>query len=87
MANFWVRNTIILSVLVKKFFFTCSKIKLFTIFMIFLTTKNGRTTKFFSHSSFEAVVGSGIGKDKNSVSGILDKQPTWIRNTGASCRI
>ncbi len=31
MTNFWVKSTIILSVLAKKNFFTCSKIKLFTI--------------------------------------------------------
>jgi hypothetical protein len=31
MTNIWVKNTIILSVLAKEIFFTCSKMKLFTI--------------------------------------------------------
>jgi hypothetical protein len=31
MTNFWVKSTIILPVLDKIIFFTCSKIKLFTI--------------------------------------------------------
>jgi hypothetical protein len=60
--------TIILSVLVKKNFFTCPKNKIIYNFMIFVATKKGRT-KFLSPSSFVAV-GSGIrnpgsGMDKN----------------------
>ncbi len=36
MTNFWVKITIILSVLAKTFFYTCY------IFMIFVALKNGR---------------------------------------------
>jgi hypothetical protein len=44
--------------------FTCSKLKLFTIYDT-CATRNGRTTKKFPPSPFGAVVGSGILMNKN----------------------
>ncbi len=57
MTNVWVKSTgtIILSVLTKKNFFTCSKIKLFTI-SLYLWQQKWLDNKKFSPSSFGAVV-------------------------------
>jgi hypothetical protein len=52
--------------LAKKNFFTCSKIKLFTILMIFVASINGRTAKIVSLSFLGAVLGSEI------------RDPEWI---------
>jgi hypothetical protein len=50
MKSFWVKSTIILSVLAKKIFSTgtCSSIKLFVILWYLWLQKNGRTKKLFS---------------------------------------
>ncbi len=45
MTNFSVRSTIIVRVLAEKIVITCSKIKLFSIFMIFVAKKNNREKK------------------------------------------
>jgi hypothetical protein len=62
MTNFWVKSTLIVSVLASK--------NLIIYNLIFVATKNGRTKTNFSSSSFGGVVGSGIrdpgsGMDKN----------------------
>ena len=59
MTNLWVKSTTILSALAKKILYLF-KNKIIYNFMIFLATKNGRTTKKFSPSAFGVVVGSGI---------------------------
>jgi hypothetical protein len=60
MTHFRVKSTIILSVLALKKFLYLLKNKIIYNFMIFVDTKNGKTKKIVSPSSFGAVVGSGI---------------------------
>ncbi len=59
LTNFWVKGTIILSVLAKKFSLPVQN-KIIYNFMIFVASKNGRTKKIFSPSPFGVVVASGI---------------------------
>jgi hypothetical protein len=75
MTNFWLKSTLIFSVLATKTFFTCSKIKLFTIlYTVCVAIKNGRTKKCFP-SSFGAFVGSGMDKNQDPGSGINIPDP------------
>jgi hypothetical protein len=60
MTNFWVKSTLIFSVLARKKIITLFKIKLFNNFMILMATQNGRTNKNFPPCYLSAVVGSGI---------------------------
>jgi hypothetical protein len=79
MKIFWVKlkSTMILSFLAKKIFFTCSKIKLFTI-LWYLWLQKVDVQKNFSPSS-GAVVGSGMDKNQDPGSGINIAN----RNTGS----
>jgi hypothetical protein len=64
MTNFWVKSTIILSVLPTKNFLYLFKNKNIYNFMIFVATKKVGPKIFFLLSSFCAVVGSGMNKNR-----------------------
>ncbi len=57
------------------------KIKIMFNFVIFVATKKGRTTIFFSPLSFVAVFGSGVWDGQKSGSGINNPDPQhWQMN-------